>query len=309
MGVLRRRQVAGRRPEPPRPPRETRRPLPWARLLGVVGIIAVGASMMWLTTDRAFSVDPAAVHLSGLRYTDPAAVRQKMSLVGDVHPATVVISTRSMEAAIEQLPTVATARVRAILPDQLTVSLIEREPILVWRIGQDGWLVDIDGAAFAPTSLATEGELGDGSAGSAMPAVDDLRAETALALGGRLDAMDLEAVRTLGNVTPELVDSSAGALFLSLDDVDGWVLTAPGHWRAIFGHYSQTLAPPSRIPLQVQCLQALLAKIEKTVDVVTLAVSPDRCGTFVDGPPDPTPRTKRTPRPGATRRPSRTPRP
>ena len=55
---------------------------------------------------------------------------------------------------------------------------------------------------------------------------------------------------------------------------DGWVLTSPGHWRAVFGHYSETLAPPSQIPYQVQCLAALLAKTEKTLREVTLAVSP-----------------------------------
>ena len=86
MRVLRRRGVAGRRPGPSRSPAEPRPPLPWARILGLVGIIAIGASMMWLTTDPVFSVDPAAVQLRGLRYTDPAAVRQKMGLTGRVHP-------------------------------------------------------------------------------------------------------------------------------------------------------------------------------------------------------------------------------
>ena len=292
------------------PPDEPRRPPPLARVLGAVGIAAVGVAMMWLTSDPAFSVDPSAVRLQGLRYTTPAAVRERMNLVGDVHPATLVISTRSMETALEQLPTVASARVRATLPDQLTVTLTEREPMLAWRIGQDGadgWLMDVDGTAFAPVSSATSDELGDGSTGSALPAVDDLRTEAPLALGGQLDLTDLDAVRTLGNVTPDLVDSSAAALFLSLDDMDGWVLTSPGHWRATFGHYSPTLAPPSRIPYQVQCLRALLAKQERTVDVVTLAVSDSRCGTYVEGTPEPIPRPKRTPRPGATHRPSRTP--
>lgn len=321
MGVLRRRKVAGRRPEPGRPTAqpgmsdEPRRPPPLARVLGVVGIAAVGVAMMWLTSDPAFSVDPSAVRLQGLRYTTPAAVRERMNLVGDVHPATLVISTRSMEAALEQLPTVSSARVRATLPDQLTVTLTEREPMIAWRVGLDGqdkgagWLMDVDGVAFAPISLASDEELGDGSTGSALPAVDDLRTEAPLALGDQLDLTDLDAVRTLGNVTPDLVDSSAAALFLSLDDEDGWVLTSPGHWRATFGHYSPTLASPSRIPYQVQCLRALLAKAERTVDVVTLAVSAGPCGTYVEGTPEPIPHTRRTPRPGATHRPSKTPKP
>jgi hypothetical protein len=303
-----RQEVAGRQSEPSGPP-EPRDSRPLGRILGLVGIIVVGASLMWLTTDPAFSVDPAAVELHGLRYTDPAAVRQKMNLVGDVHPATAVISTRSMEAAIERLPTVAEARVRATLPDQLMVTVTEREPIVAWHIGADGWLVDVNGTAFAPLSVAGADELGAGSTGSALPAVDDLRHEPSLGLGGQLDPADIDAVRMLGNVTPDLVDSSASALFLSLDDNDGWVLTSRGHWRAIFGHYSETLAPPSQIPVQVQCLQALLSKRERTVDVVWLAGVNNQCGTFVPGTPEPTPRTRRTPRPEATGRPTRTTRP
>ena len=202
--------VSVRRPETPSEADSHRRTLPAARLVGLVGIIAIGASLMWLTTDAAFSVDPAAVQVQGLRYTDPAAVRARMNLAGDVRPATVVISTRSMEAALEGLPTIATAKVRAILPDQLTVTLTEREPIVAWRLGQDGqdgsigWLVDVDGVAFAPIALASDEELGDVSTGSALPAVDDLRAKPLLAVGDRLDISDIDAVRTLGNVTPDL---------------------------------------------------------------------------------------------------------
>jgi len=139
--------------------------------------------------------------------------------------------------------------------------------------------------------------------------VDDKRTKATLALGGRLDPSDIDAVRTLGNVTPDLVDSSASALFLSLDDDHGWVLTSPGHWQAVFGHYSQSLAPTDRIPYQVQCLAALLKDHETIVDGVWLAVSPDRCGTFLTGTPEPIPRTRHTPRPGATHRPNKTTRP
>jgi len=252
--------------------------------------------MAWLTTDRAFSVDPGSVVVSGLRFTDPGSVRRSMRLVGDIHPATVVISTRSMEAAIEQLPAVASARVRATLPDSLTVSVTERQPILAWTAEDGSWLMDVEGTMFVPASLATEEELGDGSTGSGLPGVDDLRTGMPLTLGGRLDPVDLEAVRTLAAVTPESIGSSAPALFLSLDDHDGWVLTAPGHWRAVFGHYTQTLAPPGRIPVQVQCLRSLLKDRETTVDEVTLAVQADRCGTFRAGTPEPRPRPTRRPR-------------
>lgn len=272
-------------------------------------MIAAASAMVWLTSDPAFRVVPSTVRISGVRYTDPADVRAAMLLVGDVRPATIVISTRSMEDAIERLPAVASAKVRAVLPDTLTVSITERQPMLAWRVGDEAWLVDSAGTAFAPLSQATADEQGDGATGTALPAVDDQRADATMVAGDMIDAVDLEAVRTLGNVTPELLDSDAPALFLSLADGDGWVLSAPGHWRAVFGHYTQTLLPTTRIPAQLQCLAALLAGSEATVEVVTLAVSTDRCGTVVEGPPEPTPRARRTPRPEPTKRPSRTPTP
>jgi hypothetical protein len=265
-----------------------------ARIAGVVGLVLTGAALAWLTTDPAFSISPDDVIMSGLHYTDPAAVRRQMRLVGDIHPATVIISTRSLEAAVEQLPTVLHARVRATLPDQLTVTVTEREPMLEWTAGGQAWLMDVEGLMFAP---ATAPDTGDGSTETQLPVIDDQRRTVALGLGDRLGPVDLEAVRTLGSVTPELLHSDATTLQLSLDDDDGWVLSAPGHWRAVFGHYTQTLAPPSRIPTQVQCLRSLLQASEPLIDGVTLAVGSDRlCGTYRPGTPEPRPRATKRPR-------------
>lgn len=268
--------------------------------------MTVAIAMAWLTTDRAFSVDPSHVILTGLRYTDPAEVRRSMRLVGDVRPATVVISTRSMEAAIRQLPTVADVQVRATLPDALTVTVTERAPIVAWSTADDGWLMDVEGVMFASTDREDAATLGDGATGSALPAVSDRRPDGGLRLGAQLDPVDLEAVRLLGAITPEMIRSKASELFLSLDDKNGWVLTAPGHWRAIFGQYTGTLLPATRIPDQVACLRSVLGDRESTIDVVTLAVSgtpQDACGTFVEGTPEPTRRPRRTPRPTRTTRP------
>ena len=76
-------------------------------------------------------------------------------------------------------------------------------------VGDDAWLVDVEGTAFASADRAPSGELGDGSTGSGMPAVDDVRADVVMDLGDRLDPVDLEAVRLLGAVTPDMVGSEA----------------------------------------------------------------------------------------------------
>lgn len=274
--------------------------MPWARVLGVFGMAAVVGLGAWFLGDPMFRVDPATVGVTGARFTDESAIRATTGLVGSVRPSVFVIATRRMEADLERLPTVERADVTAMLPDRVAISVVERTPMVAWWVGDRGYLVDVEGVVLGSTDVISDLELGDGSTGSALPALADERSGAALVPGARVDPIDLEAVRLLGALTPDLVGSAAPALTLALDDDSGYVLAWPDHWRAVFGHYTRTLLPTDRIPAQVQCLRALLADREDEVDGATLAVSADRCGTFVPGTPEPTRRPRRTERPDAT---------
>jgi hypothetical protein len=109
-----------------------------------------------------------------------------------------------------------------------------------------------------------------------------------------------------------MAGSAAGELRLTVEDDVGWVLEAPGAWRAIFGQYSPQLVPPSAIPRQVQCLAALLREQETRVRLVRIALSADACGTYVEGAASrATESPVLTPRADAVRRTAgpRTPRP
>jgi hypothetical protein len=114
-------------------------------------------------------------------------------------------------------------------------------------------------------------------------------------MGGRLDPLDLEVARLLGAVTPAQLGSVVTTLAISVDDVDGWVIWAPGGWKAIFGHYTPDLHRTEDIPQQVQCLASLLADREPQVGTVLLAVSADRCGVFTDASPSGTRNPARSP--------------
>lgn len=274
--------------------------MPWTRVLGVLGMAAVVAAGAWFLGDPMFRVDPTTVTVTGARFTDGSAIRATTGLVGATRPSLFILATRQMEADIERLPTVLRADVTATLPDRVAIAVVERAPMLAWWLGEDrdqGYLVDVEGVVLGPTSSIPTVELGDGATGSALPGLVDERAGASLIPGERVDPVDLEAVRLLGALTPELVGSRAPALELSVDDESGYVLAWPGRWRAVFGHYTRTLLPPDRIPAQVQCLAALLADREEGVVSATLAVAGDRCGTYVPGTPEPTRRRRRTPRP------------
>jgi hypothetical protein len=266
-------------------------------VLGVLGMAAVVAAGAWFLGDPMFRVDPRTVVITGARFTDEAAIRARTGLQGDVRPSLFVIATRRMESDLETMPTVIRADVRATLPDSVAIAVVERAPMVAWWLGDQGYLVDVEGVVLGPTSAIGAVELGDGATGSSLPALTDDRTDVALAPGQRVDPVDLEAVRLLGALTPDLVGSKAPALRLSVDDDSGFVLEWPEHWRAVFGHYTRTLLPPDRIPQQVRCLRDLLADREDAVAGATLAISTDRCGTYRPGDPEPTRRPRRTRRP------------
>jgi cell division septal protein FtsQ len=240
-------------------------------LLAAGGIYGVAAS-------PAFGLGPVTVR--GVQLTDVAEVTARLSLV----PGTnlFALSTEPLAARLRELPTVAAADVTIRLPDTLDVDVHEREPILVWGVGERRFLVDRDGVLFA--------ELGpDSQEGATLPAMTDARAASAaLGVGGRLDPLDLDAATRLGSVKPADVGSTASRLAVSVTDENGFVVSAmPSGWSAVFGFYTPSLRRPDLIAGQVRLLRSLLAGREPAVDRVILAS--DTSGTFISRP-SPTPR-------------------
>jgi cell division septal protein FtsQ len=286
MESVNRRFQAGRRP--------AARPawrVPWARLAGATGAFALGWCLYWLTSDPAFAVDASALTVEGARFTSQAQVREATSLDAEDRPNLFRIPTDTMEAALGALPAVRGAIVTTSVPDGVRIQLVEREPILVWRTGTGSWLVDVEGRAFA-TADSTSG----------LPVIEDMRpSDPGLAVGSDLAPLDLEVARLLGAVTPAAIGTGADSLSLRVEPDEGWVLEAPGQWRAVFGNYAATVRSTDLIPLQVQCLGALLA--QERPRLVTLSVAADRCGTFRGPGARPRDRTGRTADPGARRTP------
>lgn len=191
------------------------------------------------------------------------------------------LSTAPLEAALERLPTVADASVGVQLPQTLVVTLRERVPVLIWRVGARRYLADSGGDLF--------GRLGDDPPASAadLPVIDDRRAASAgLSVGARLDPQDVDAATRLASLVPTDVGSAAEALAVRVTDNDGFVVRAnPQGWLAIFGYYTPSLRTPELIPGQVRLLRSLLIGREPLIARVILASETD--GTYV---PKPTPR-------------------
>lgn len=222
------------------------------------------------------------LQLDGAVYTDPAAAQAAIADARDQN--LFLLSTGPLRSALERLPTVESANVAVELPGTLQVTLHERVPVLVWRVGARRYLADSDGNLF--------GRLGDKvpSQAADLPVIDDRRAASAgLSMGTRLDPQDVDAATRLASLVPADVGSDATALAVRVTDENGFVVRAdPQGWLAIFGFYTPSLRTPDLIPGQVRLLRSLLIGREPLLERIILASATD--GTYVAKPtPRPSP--------------------
>jgi len=253
-----------------------------------------------VATSSAF--DYVNLQVDGAVFTNPATVETEMT---DARGENLFrLATGPLQARLEQLPTVAHARIDVRLPGTLAVSIEERQPVLIWKVGEQRWLVDADGGLFA--------ELGHDppAAAAKLPVVEDRRAASAgLSVGRHLDPVDLDAATRLASLHPSDVDSVAVGLTVAVTDETGFVVASnPAGWSAVFGFYTPSLRTPDLIPGQVRLLRSLLDGREAQVDRVILASTTD--GTYTPKA-TPTPSGKAgkassKPKADATPRPART---
>jgi len=277
---------AARRTRPPVPMRRTR---PIRRASARLSVARAGAALALLASAGAIygvgassAFEYTRLQVTGAVFTDPAAAEDA---VADARGQNLFgLSTAPLEAALEELPTVAQASVTVRLPDSLVVTLHERVPVLVWRVGARRYLADSAGELFA--------RLGDDPPAVAadLPVIDDRRAASAgLSIGTRLGPQDIDAATRLASLVPADVGSTAEALAVRVTDNDGFVVRAePQGWIAIFGYYTPSLRTPELIPGQVRLLRSLLIGREPLLARVILASETD--GTYVPKPtPEPSP--------------------
>ncbi|HEX3264626.1 MAG TPA: FtsQ-type POTRA domain-containing protein [Candidatus Limnocylindrales bacterium] len=244
-------------------------------------MLGAGFLFTFVTGPSAFAI--ARVDVPSLQWTSDADVQAALALPQRTNAFE--LDTAPIRRSLEALPGVASAAVRVALPDAtLVVSIAERVPVLAWQVGATRFLADSAGVIFATIPA-------DARAPAGVAVVDDRRVDAAagLAIGGRLDPVDLDVATRLGSLRPADLGSTAPRLRISVTDSDGYLLSVEKGWTAVFGFYSPATRPAGMIPGQVRLLHSLLAGREATVERVILASETD--GTFV---PKATPRpTKR----------------
>ncbi len=247
------------------------------RAVAALAMLLAASGGYGVTASSAFELHQIAV--DGSAYTAEGAVVEALGL--DDGPNLFGIRTDALAARVRTLPAVLSASVDAALPDRLTIRVVEREPILVWILGERRLLVDRDGVAFVDAA-AVGAPPAAIDAATRLPTVIDRRTSgpsVGLDIGGAVDPIDLDAATRLASLRPVDLGSTAGGLVLAIDDHDGFTLRAkPDGWLAVFGFYTRSLRTPELIAGQVRLLGSLLAGREATIQRVILA--DDHNGTY-----------------------------
>ena len=242
-----------------------------ARAAGLLGMLACGFTLTFVTGPTAFGLSRTS--LPALTWTTEQAMHDALALPvgGNVFR----LDTAPLVAALRALPGVADATVTVELPDAVVaVHVEERVPILAWQIGTTRYVADRDGVIFATLDQAAVLPAG-------IAVIEDQRTDPApaLAIGDRIDAVDLDVATRLGSLTPEQVGSAATRLRVAVTQRDGFVVIAPSAWTAVFGFYSPATRPTDMIPGQVRLLKSLIIGREGSVARIILASETD--GTYV----------------------------
>lgn len=250
------------------------------RALAALVMVVTGAATWGVAASPTFSV--RATDVSGAAVTTDAEVEAVLAL-GSPPPNAFTLATDGLRSGLEAIPSIARADVQVTLPGTLRVRIVERSPILAWRVGDVLLLVDRDGKVIADAGSAHATAAARAIA-AALPMVDDRRvaapagrvvteAQPLPVVGGQLGPIELDVATRLLPLRPADVGSSAAGLQVRLDDEDGWTLrpAVDQPWTAVLGFYSTTLRPADLLPQQARLLRSLLAGREAQLLRIVLA--------------------------------------
>jgi hypothetical protein len=239
-----------------------------ARALAALGIAALTGGLVaglngpWLRV--------GSIVYAGEQYTTETQLAAVLAPAQGV--PLLALDADGIAAELRRLPAVADARVDAVLPNAVHVTVAEKEPAFVWQTPSARLVGAADGTLFG--SVPADAKLAPALA--SLPFVDDRRAGgEQLGIGSRVPPAMVDTALRLVALDPARLGSSATGLSVQIDDEYGFILVAakPG-WRAAFGFYGldpvdANRAPEPQIEQQVGAVRTLFAAhAEQTVSWV-----------------------------------------
>jgi cell division septal protein FtsQ len=175
----------------------------------------------------------ARVAWAGDSYTDARELKRALSSLDGM--ALLTVDATGVAKKLERLPAVARAKVEAVLPDAVRVTIVEKVPTFVWQTSAVRLVGVADGTLIGQVALGA-----DLSAGlAALPLIDDQRTDSRnIIVGDRIDAATLAAALRIASVEPAALGSASPGLDVRLTDDDGFLLASSSPaWQADFGLY------------------------------------------------------------------------
>ena len=163
----------------------------WAsgQLAALLGALVCGGVIAYLST--AGSLQIRQIDLAGAALTSSDSITTAIGASGHN-----IFTVEPHMAAIRlaALPTVREAQVWGELPDRLVVRLVERQPALVWQLGEERYLLDSGGFVIAKNPAAETGQT--------LPRIV-VREGDPPTVGGRVDTTVLQAALTIAQRSSE----------------------------------------------------------------------------------------------------------
>lgn len=251
------------------------------RRASALSIIAATAALpIPLTSNGVLPIESITVR--GASLVDPGLIATASGIVAGEN--LLAARLRRGERAVAALPMIATARIRAGVPSNIAINVVERSLLLRWELRGVTYLVDgggeivamADSPAFVPSAASAIAQL---------PLISDERDDVLFEVGDALPATLFDAVTRLAPLAASDYGSSAADLSLRIDPNWGVVLVGAGGssdaaWVAVFGTYTSNLRSPAIIPEQIRLLRSLLARGEGRFGWIILADG--RAGTYTD---------------------------
>ena len=175
----------------------------------------------------------ARVAWAGEQYTQTRDLERTLSSLDGM--ALLTVDATGVARKLERLPAVARARVEAVLPDAVRITIVEKVPTFVWQTTVVQLVGVADGTLIGQVALGAA--LPAGLTG--LPLIDDRRTTSRnIIVGDRIDAATLAAALRLAMVEPAAIGSTAPDLNVRLTDDDGFLLASLSPaWQADFGLY------------------------------------------------------------------------
>ncbi len=226
--------------KPVRPTRRERsRPGRWGvfwgtgRLAALVLAIACTGGLVYLLTAQALTVQRFS-----LRGASSISAQEIAAGSGIVGHNIFTVEPQAVAERLAALPTVREARVWGELPDLLVIRVVERQPVMIWQIGNDHFLLDAGGAVLAVNPPAERVQD--------LPTVTVREVEPPQ-VGGRVDQAIVGALALLLHSAPENGLPIAG---LDYSPRDGFIIHLDQGRQILFGANTRL---PEKLAVSCRC--------------------------------------------------------